>query len=451
MVRTPLGVFGAIVAVTLAVGCSSDGSTGPSTGTLNVTITAPAGVTGNVTVTGPNGYSKALTASQSLAGLPSGTYTVAGATVITEHSVVGRDTNVATVTGSPATVSRNGTVTVTVAYAISDSVSGGLWVMNAQSSSSTNEFVQYNAAQLAASGSPAPVAGILGASFTEYGAVAFDRQGNLWSVGSNRVITEYTAAQLDSANPTAVLTLTVNGSSDISSIAFDSSGDLWTVDPGPCNFYAFNAATLANHSGVVSLAPDISILPGCGGPGENPYAIAFDKNWNLWVSDNGNEVVYEFPKDSLKQGFSGLFASRLISGLNNTEYLAFDATGNLWVTAGENDSTFQFSASQLADTTHAPTPAVSIGISGGSGGLQGLAFDNSGNLWTVDAQANKLYELAASQLTANGAVTPTVTITANSGSLATPWGLAFAPHSSGLPLFLHAPPKPASVRSRRVR
>jgi glucose/arabinose dehydrogenase len=448
MVRTPFGVFGAIVALTLAVGCGSDGSTGPSTGTLTVTITTPAGVTGNVTVSGPNGYSKALTASQSLAGLPSGTYTVAGANVVVAHSIVGSDTNVATVTGSPATVSRNGTATVTVAYALSDSVSGGLWVMNARSSS-TNEFVQYSAAQLAASGSPAPVAGILGASFTEAGSVAFDRQGNLWSVGSNRVITEYTAAQLDSTNPTAVLTLTVSGSSDLSSIAFDSTGNLWMVDPGPCNFYAFNAATLANHSGVVALAPDISILPGCGGPGENPWAIAFDKNWNLWVSDNGNEVVYEFPKDSLKQGFSGLFASRLISGLNNTEYLAFDATGNLWVTTGENDSTFQFSASQLADTTTAPTPAISIGINGASNEqLQGLAFDNSGNLWTVDAENNQLYELAASQLTANGAVTPSVAITANNGSLVTPWGLAFAPHSSGLPLFLHAPPKLTTVRGR---
>ena len=167
---------------------------------------------------------------------------------------------------------------MTVAYGVSDSVSGGLWIMNAQSSS-TNEFVEYNAAQLASSGSPTPVAGILGASFTEFGAVAFDRQGNLWSVGRNRVITEYTAAQLDSTNPTAALTLTVNGSIRLSSIAFDSTGNLWMVDPGPCNFYAFNAATLASHSGVVSLAPDISILPGCGGPGENPYAIAFDKNW----------------------------------------------------------------------------------------------------------------------------------------------------------------------------
>jgi hypothetical protein len=95
-----------------------------------------------------------------------------------------------------------------------------------------------------------------------------------------------------------------------------------------------------------------------------------------------SEVVYEYPADSLKQGFSGLVTTRRLA-VSNTAYLAFDATGNLWITDG-NNSTFEDSAAQLADTTSAPVPHISIALSPDVGQLQGLAFDNSGNLCTVD-------------------------------------------------------------------
>jgi secreted PhoX family phosphatase len=168
----------------------------------------------------------------------------------------------------------------------------------------------------------------------------------------------------------------------------------------------------------------------------------------MWVSDNGNSVVYEYPADSLKQGFSGLFTTRIFRATTEAEYLAFDATGNLWITTGVNDSTFAYSPAQLADTTSMPVPHISIGLSPAGGDLQGLAFDNSGNMWTVDGNTNKLYELSAAQLTAGGSVTPAVTIGATAGSLVEPWGLAFSPHSSGLPLFAHLAPAPSSTRGR---
>jgi hypothetical protein len=450
LVRTPFGALAAVAALAIAAACSSDGSTGPSNGTLTVTVTAPAGVTGNVTVTGPNGYSKTLSATQSLT-VPTGRYTVAGANVVTPYSVVGSDTNLATVTGSPASVGRNQTATVTVSYG-ADTSTGGLWIANTANTSITNQFVEFGASQLTASGSPTPVAGILGQHNTGVVAVAFDRQGNLWSVSQEQLITEYTAAQLDSANPTPVLALTMSTASNPSGLAFDSAGNLWTVDPGPCEFYEFSASTLANHTGAVTLAPDITINPSCNAFVGNPIGIAFDRNWNLWVSDNGDDDIYEYPADSLTQGFSGLHAARVINGLNFSQYVAFDASGNLWVTAGYTDSLYAFSAAQLADTTTAPPPHIAIGLSATQANTQALAFDNSGNLWTVDARlaANAVYELSASQLTASATVTPAVTLTGS--ALAGPYGLAFAPHSSGLPLFLHAPPAPTRARTRgRVR
>jgi hypothetical protein len=451
LVRVRFGAFAAVGILALAAACSSDGSTGPSNGTLTVTISTPAGVTGSVTVTGPNGYSKTLTATQSLM-VPSGSYTVAGANAVTPYSIVGSDTNVATVTGSPASVGRNQTATVTVSYG-ADTSTGGLWIANAANTSTTNEFVEFGASQLTASGSPTPVAGFLGQHNTGVVAVAFDRQGNLWSVTQERQITEYTAAQLDSANPTAVRTFTIPGNAtNPSGLAFDSAGNLWAVDPGPCEFYEYAAATLANRTGAVTLAPDLTIDPQCNGFIRNPTGIAFDRNWNLWVSDNIDNDVYEYSADSLKQGFTGHHAMRVITGLDYSQYLAFDASGNLWLTAGYTDSLYAYSVAQLADTTRAPPPHIAIGLSATQANPQALAFDNSGNLWIADAGSatNAVYELSASQLTASGSVTPAVTLTGS--ALAQPYGLAFAPHSSGLPLFLHAPPVPTSTRTRgRVR
>jgi hypothetical protein len=453
VVRVPLGALAAAALVMGAAACS-DSSTGPSTGSLTVNITAPAGVTGNVTVTGPNGYSKSLTATETLTSLPAGAYTVAGAAVFVPDAVVGGDTNTATVAGSPASVGRNKTATVTVTYAAGAPV-GALWVLNGGSTSMTNELVAFAATQLTASGSPAPILGMIGQQVTTTyngGAVAFDRQGNLWSVdGQNGTLTEYTATQLDTANPTPVLTITMPGGTYSDALAFDSAGNVWIVNPSPCAFYQYAAATLANHTGAVSLAPDITIATNCNGPSSNPSSIAFDRNWNMWVGDNGNDAIYEYPADSLKSGFSGLYTARMMN-LHGVGYIAFDASGDLWFDGASfrstRDSTYELTAAQLADTISLPTPNVSIGFSTTSAHLQGIAFDNSGNLWLADASSNSaVYELSAAQLTAGGAVTPAVTLSATSSSLANPWGLAFTPHSSGLPLFAHAAPIPSRSRT----
>jgi hypothetical protein len=453
LVRAPLRALAAVVTLAIVAACS-DSSTGPSTGTLTVNITTPAGITGSVTVSGPNGYTKTLTATQSLTGLPAGTYTIVGAQVVTPAGIVGSDTSVATVTGSPATVGRSATATVTVAYgAGSGSATTGLWIANALSSPTSNEFVKFNVAQLTTSGAPTPIAGLIGQNDVGVVAVAFDRQGDLWAVAENGTITEFTAAQLDSTNPTPVRNLTVNGSSNVSALAFDSTGNLWLADPEPCFFYEYSAATLANHTGSATLTPDISFTPGCNSPVGNPIAIAFDAHWNLWVSDDGDEDIYEYPADSLKAGFSGLNAARVIGGITSAGYVAFDASGNLWSTTGPfnngDDTVFVFTASQLADTTSAPRPQVSIAVATSSPSeLDGVAIDNSGDLWFVDRLANKVYELSASQLGASGSATPTVILSASSNSLAAPYGLAFSPHSSGLPLFAHLAPAPSSARGR---
>lgn len=85
------------------------------TGTLVVVVTGlPGGVAADVTVTGPS-FNQALTASQTFDDLEPGSYTVDADDVSD-----GADTYGAKVTGSPADVTADGTVTVTVEYVFLD-------------------------------------------------------------------------------------------------------------------------------------------------------------------------------------------------------------------------------------------------------------------------------------------------------------------------------------------
>ncbi|MGQ0642776.1 MAG: PQQ-dependent sugar dehydrogenase [Gemmatimonadaceae bacterium] len=82
---------GIVAALTFAVACGSNGD-GPSeppppaTGALTINISGlPSGVTAAVTVTGPGGFSRTLTASETMASLTPGAYTVASANVTTSN------------------------------------------------------------------------------------------------------------------------------------------------------------------------------------------------------------------------------------------------------------------------------------------------------------------------------------------------------------------------------
>ena len=96
--------------------CGSDDPAGPVTpanGTLTVTVSGlPTGVNAAVSVTGPSSYSQSATASATYSVAP-GTYTVAAAQVTTNNVRYN-----AAITGSPATVTSNGTATATVTYSI---------------------------------------------------------------------------------------------------------------------------------------------------------------------------------------------------------------------------------------------------------------------------------------------------------------------------------------------
>ena len=164
-----------LLASAAILACSS-GSTGPSgnTGNLTVTITAADGTTPAVRVTGPHSYIKQIAATQTLNGLPSGSYTITADSALAADSIVGTVVDTGNVSGSPASVTAGATATATVTYAREHRI-GGMWVGNQGHST----IAWLSSDQLRSSGSPTAgdtlVTAVGGAA-----GLALDAQGNMW-------------------------------------------------------------------------------------------------------------------------------------------------------------------------------------------------------------------------------------------------------------------------------
>lgn len=104
------------IITTLLVAATCNGEVGPAPGNLEVAVSGlPSGAEANVTVTGPGGFSQILSSSQTLTGLTPGVYTV-----IADDAEHDGDIYIASVTGSPATVTEGDTASVSVDYALEE-------------------------------------------------------------------------------------------------------------------------------------------------------------------------------------------------------------------------------------------------------------------------------------------------------------------------------------------
>jgi sugar lactone lactonase YvrE len=425
--RTPaiaIAVSGAILA---AAGCSS--SSAPKTGSLDVTVVAPAGVNGNVTVTGPNGYSKSIIATATLTGLAPGSYTVTGAAVTTTDPIVGV-LELASVSGSPVSVTAGKAVEAATVTYTPRVGSGGLWTANFNSGIVT----ELSPVELAAgTSSAAEIA--LGLGGSEISSVAFDANGNMWvSKFTSDTIAEFPAAQL-AASGTLSPGVALGGSALVgpTGMAFDANGDLWVAIFGNSTVAEFTASQLTAGG---SPAPAV-VISATGGSLNMPTAVAFDANGNLWVASV--DALVEYTPSQLTASGATTPAVTIgddgASSLNSPLGMAIDPTGGIWVANGDSPpySVVRFSASQLT-ATGTPVPSVILTTNGTSiDEPSGLALDASGNLWLSNlAGTSPLVQYAASQLVASGNPVPMITVT--SSSLARPWGLAFNPHASALPI-----------------
>jgi streptogramin lyase len=429
--RPPHNRSVAALLLVAATACSNDNHTGPATtGGLTVQITAPSGATPAVSVSGPSGYQQSLTATQTLTGLAPGSYTVSAANVTVSDPVVPSiDSGV--VTGSPATIVAGGkSVTATVAYSPRVAGSGALWMANAGGFGALG----FTASQLHSSASPTPTYSLTESGTPDPRGVAVDPSGDVWMTNfATNMIVKYTPAQLTAGGtPTPAVTLSGGSFNVPAGLAFDAQGDLWVANQGDGEIDEFTPSQLAATG---TATPNYVLYVPGSNPG--PTALAFDAQGNLWVANFNASTIDEFTPSQLATpcrpppNITISSASSTYGSLRAPGAIAFDAAGTLWVSNVDNapGTIIGYSSSQLT-ASGSPAQAITITVPGATG--YGLAFDNSGQLWTTDPVNNLLESFTASQLATSGSPTPTVVI--NGSALNVPAGLAFNPHAATLPL-----------------
>jgi sugar lactone lactonase YvrE len=191
-------------------------------------------------------------------------------------------------------------------------------------------------------------------------------------------------------------------------IAFDAAGDLYIAD------YKNNVVRKVSTMGIISTVVGNNAL-GAGFSGDNgpataaqlnqPSGLAFDKNGNLYIVDNGNSVVRKVNSSgtittvagnfSAGPGFSGDGGPAASAQLNLPLCIVFDAAGNFYISDTKNSVVRKVNTQGVISTV-AGDFKLGAGYSGDSGLATsaqlnypaGLTFDSTGNLYIADQNNN---------------------------------------------------------------
>ena len=271
--------------------------------------------------------------------------------------------------------------------------------------------------------------------FTPTG-ISFDSAGNLWVVdfGNNRVL-EYAAPITTGEAATVVLgqagftTGTVGTSATTlftpNGISFDSAGNLWVVDSGNNRVLKYAAPITTGEAATVVIGQGsfTGATPGTTSTTFHlPNGISFDSAGNLWVTDEFNNRVLEYPAPIKtgeaatvvvgQAGFTtGTFGTTATT-LSSPRTSAFDSAGNLWVADRDNNRALEYAAP--ITTGEAATVVIGQGsFTTNTFGTTattlnsplGISFDSTGNLWVADPGNHRVLKYPATISQVTGQVT----------------------------------------------
>jgi streptogramin lyase len=410
--------------------CSGTGS-----GTVSVVVRGlPAGALANATLTGPSG-AVPVTASAELTSV-AGAYTATATRVSTTDPIV-RTVYEPTVDVASFCLEGSKAQTLTITYAEIAS-SNKLWSTNANSES--GQLVGFKGGVLGVTGSPA--ASVAAKGPTGKG-IAFDKNGNLWSIGATTAdapLARFGASSLGASGtkePDRKIDPKLSGCSPaLAAIAFDPYGALWAASLCEDRLLRIAPSDLEIADHEYTPAPADVATGGL----EAPRAIAFDRDGNMWVSDATRIHRFAAANVAADQPHTTSFAITLKAGSGADlppDALAFDGDGNLWVTNFGGNLLLKLTPSDLAvaGTVKEVVPSVSITV-GVSALVESLAFDESSGLWLTYSQG-KIARLAPPQLgtsTTSGAPTiPATVIT--SADIGYAGAMAFFPAPERTPLY----------------
>ncbi|NJK46583.1 MAG: hypothetical protein HC933_22125, partial [Pleurocapsa sp. SU_196_0] len=246
--------------------------------------------------------------------------------------------------------------------------------------------------------------------------------------------------RLDFNPPRLSQTITLPTGTQARGVATDKQGNVWVVDASASDRvlgYARKDLEV-NVGGAIAPFAIIDVPDTISGVNDKAEGIAFDKDGNLWVSTfTFNDSLLKFDAAKLEQkpepSVTLTFQSAPFPGVNFSLFapksIAFDKDGNLWVSNNVNKTVAKFSP---PFQTGAPTPVLMLTNVGDN--LGGIAFDNAGALWV--SATGKLVKYGLEKLSLTGAVsiTPDVTLSVDLGENVSAAATVFTPASRNLPI-----------------
>ncbi|MGH7933353.1 MAG: hypothetical protein ACREQN_09310 [Candidatus Binataceae bacterium] len=245
-------------------------------------------------------------------------------------------------------------------------------------------------------------------------------------------ISEFTEKELKTSGaPDAHL---INRSADLASleaVIFDHSDNLWvtncsdsTLGTGTVEEFTHAQLSALSHNPVPPAAVTL-VDDGQFDIFECPYGERFDSGGNLWVVNRFMPDLIEFTPSQLKAGGIQYPHTTITSDpFEQIEDVVFDHSGNLWTIDIDASRVYGFKAATLAaaaGTSSNITPDI-INSSTALNGPASLVFDDAGNQWVANCSAGTVVEFAATDIAATGSPAPKVTIA--STPVTTPFGSA---------------------------
>ncbi|HTD41460.1 MAG TPA: NHL repeat-containing protein [Mucilaginibacter sp.] len=179
------------------------------------------------------------------------------------------------------------------------------------------------------------------------------------------------------------------------SVSVDAAGNVYVADVGNSAIRAINALGV-----VTTFAKNgTGVSPGFNGP----TGVVSDASGNVYVADNGNNLIRKISPKGVVTTFAGdgVRGSKNGTGagaeFNQPQALAIDSSGNVYV-ADEGNNLIRKITSQGVVTTVAGSGSAGvkngIGAAASFNGPAGIAVDASGNLYVGDSNNNLIRKIA---------------------------------------------------------